>query len=133
MTCMVYLESEEANCMAKTIDNKQELADRFPRSVYLNPATPRFAIEYTALQEELRQLRQRVAELEEEALVDEVIMLKDITKEQAKQEIQKIFSSGRTLYYSDIVKELRIDLETVVDICNELQKNKEIEIDVNAS
>ena len=60
-------------------------------------------------------------------------MLRDITKEEAKKEIQQLFLNGRTLYYSDIVKELELDLETVVDICNELQENKEIGIDAGVS
>ena len=64
---------------------------------------------------------------------EKVIVLKNITREEAKKEIQKLFSSGRTLYYSDIVQELGIDLETVVEICNELEEEKEIGVDASVS
>jgi len=49
--------------------------------------------------------------------------------EEATEEIRQLFSSGRTLYYSDIAEELRLDLELVVDICHELQESGEIGID----
>jgi len=61
-----------------------------------------------------------------------VIVLREISREQAKQEIQQLFSSGRTLYYSDIAEELGLDLELTVDICRELQESKEIKVDENA-
>ena len=48
--------------------------------------------------------------------------VKEITKEKAKEEILQLFKKGDTLYYSDIVKKLNIDLEMVVDICTELQE-----------
>ena len=59
-------------------------------------------------------------------------MMKQISREQAKQEIQQLFSSGRTLYYSDIAEELSLDLELVVDICQELQDSGEVTVDENA-
>ena len=58
-----------------------------------------------------------------------MIALREISREQAKQEIQQLFSSGRTLYYSDLTEELRLDLELVVDICRELQGKGEIKVD----
>ena len=63
---------------------------------------------------------------------EKVIVLREISREQAKQEIQQLFSSGRTLYYSDIAEELGLDLELTVDICRELQESKEIKVDENA-
>jgi len=59
-------------------------------------------------------------------------MLRDITREEAKKEIQHLFLTGRTLYYSDIAEELKLDLRLVVDICREFQENKEIGIDKDA-
>ena len=59
--------------------------------------------------------------------------VKEITKEKAREEILQLFKKGDTLYYSDIVKKLNIDLEMVVDICTELQKQKIIEIDAELS
>lgn len=89
-----------------------------------------FVREYISLERKLAQVEQRLAELEAK---EKVIVLKEITKEEAKKEIQRLFTSGRTLYYSDIVKELKIDLETVVELCNELQKSGEVEIDASVS
>ena len=59
-------------------------------------------------------------------------MIREITREEAEQEIQQLFQSGRTLYYSDIAEELKLDLKLVVDICREFQENKEIGIDEDA-
>ena len=61
-----------------------------------------------------------------------MIVLREISREQAKQEIQQLFSSGRTLYYSDIAEELSLDLELVVDICRELEGNREVRVDKSA-
>ena len=63
---------------------------------------------------------------------EKVTVLREISREQAKQEIQQLFSSGRTLFYSDIAEELRLDLELVVDICRELQGSGEVKIDESA-
>jgi hypothetical protein len=89
-------------------------------------------VENVLLHEELERIKQRLLELEEKVSKENVIVLRDITREEAKEEIQKLFMSGRTLYYSDIAEELRLDLELVVDICRELQENKKIGIDEDA-
>jgi len=59
---------------------------------------------------------------------ENVIVLREITREEAKAEIAKLFSEGQTLYYSDIATKLRLDLELVVDICNELMSEGEISV-----
>lgn len=56
-----------------------------------------------------------------------VIVLRKINKEQAKQKIQQLFASGRTLYYSDIAEELQLDLKLVVKICQELTDEGKLE------
>lgn len=91
------------------------------------------------MQVEIEQLRARVATLEEKvqalefSIVDkEVIVLRTLTKEEAKREIQELFQSGETLFYSDIARRLRIDLPLVVDLCQELEEEGEIEVDANA-
>lgn len=119
--------------MAKLLNNKQEIIKVYPRITTISPYPTRFVLEYLSLQEELRQVKQRLSELESRIPVEKVIALRSITREEAKQEIRQLFSSGRTLYYSDIVKELRLDLETVVDICNELEEEKEIGVDASIS
>jgi len=118
--------------MAKTLNNKQELANRFPTTPHISPLPTWFIMKHLALQEELKQAKQRLAELEGRIFGEEVIVLREITREEAKQEIRQLFQSGRTLYYSDIAEELKLDLKLVVDICREFQENKEIGIDEDA-
>jgi len=62
----------------------------------------------------------------------EMIVLGDVTKKELKHEIRKLFSNGQTLYYSDIAEQLGVDLKSVVDVCRELQENKEIGVDDSA-
>jgi len=114
--------------MAKALNKKQELAERFPRTTYGVSPPAWSIINYISLLDELERIKQRLAELETK---EKVIVLKEITREEAKKEIQQLFKSGRTLYYSDIVQELKLDLEMVVDICNELQESGEIGVDAN--
>jgi len=116
--------------MAKTLNNKPEIINIPIRVQHIGPLMPIPVMKYLMLQEELKKVKQRLSELEDR---EKVIVLKEITREEAKKEIQQLFTSGRTLHYSDIVKELSLDLETVVDICNELHKNKEIGIDDRVS
>ncbi|PIP48236.1 MAG: hypothetical protein COS87_01150 [Chloroflexi bacterium CG07_land_8_20_14_0_80_45_17] len=85
--------------------------------------------ENISLRKEVEQIKQKLAELEERMPKEKVIVLREICREQAKQEIQQLFSSGRTLYYSDIAEELSLDLELVVDICQELQDSGEVMVD----
>jgi len=99
----------------------------------LEPADVLYLMEENAsLRQEIEQIKQKVSELEERIPEERVIVLKEISKEEAKEEIRQLFSSGRTLYYSDIAEELRLDLKLVVDICDELQEDGEIKIDESA-
>ena len=118
--------------MAKILNNKQELASRFPTTPYINPLPQWFIMKHLALQEELKQTKQRLMELESRVSGEEVMVIREITKEEAKKEIRQLFLTGRTLYYSDIAEELKLDLKLVVDICREFQENKEIGIDEDA-
>ena len=85
--------------------------------------------EIEQVRSDLEQTKQKVAELERRMPAEKVIVLREISREQARQEIQQLFSSGRTLYYSDIAEELGLDLELVVDVCRELQEEGEIGVD----
>ena len=58
--------------------------------------------------------------------------MRSITRDQAKQEILELFQSGETLFFSDIAKRLNIDLPLVVEICQELREEGEIEVDADA-
>ena len=94
--------------------------------IYTHQVIPsRLVLRYLSLFDEINDLKQRVMELENR---EKVIVLREMTRDEAKQAIKAHFSNGRTLYYSDIVKELGIDLETVVEICNELERDKEIAV-----
>jgi len=116
--------------MAKLLNNKPEIVNIPTGIPHMGPLIPIPVIKYLLLQEELEKIKQRLSELENR---EKVIVFREISREDAKKEIQQLFASGRTLFYSDIVKELKLDLETVVDICNELEKEKEIGVDARVS
>ena len=89
--------------------------------------------------EELEALKARVLDLEEVvarllALTtdEEVIESRDVSKEEAKQEILAMFQSGETLFYSDLATRLRLDLPLVVEVCQELEQEGEIEVHADA-
>jgi hypothetical protein len=77
-------------------------------------------------------LEERLAVIEALLPNEKTIILREISKEDAEKEIRDLFSKGETLYYSDIAEHLRLDLELVVDICNELQRQGEIKVNDNA-
>jgi len=90
-------------------------------------------VENYALREKIQAIEERLANIEAAIPKERVIILQEISKEAAKEEIRNLFSTGRTLYYSDIAEKLRLDLEMVVEICNELQESGEISIDAGVS
>ena len=94
----------------------------------ISPLLSMDALTYFSFREELEHIKQKLLELENR---EKVIVLREITREEAKKDIEQLFKSGRVFYYSDIVKELKLDLETVVDICNELQESGQIEVDAS--
>jgi len=116
--------------MVRVADKTSPRIIRSP--LLISPLPTRFVLEYFALREELRQARQQLAELENRSVGEEVMVVRDITKEEAKEEIRQLLNGGDTLYFSDIADKLRLDLEMVVDICRELQGDKEIGIDEEA-
>lgn len=61
-----------------------------------------------------------------EGTTEEVIMLRSISREQAKEEIMELFDKSDKLYYSDIVEALKLDLEEVVEIVEELKAEGEV-------
>ena len=92
----------------------------------------------TNLQTDIHELQKTVTALEEElgvlktASEEDVIVVRTVTRNQAKQEIQELFRSGATYYYSDISRSLGIELPLVVEICQELEESGEVEVDANA-
>ena len=90
-------------------------------------------MENYALRERIRAIEERLASIEATIPEERMIILREVSKEEAKEEIRNLFSTGQMLYYSDIAKKLSLDLKMVVDICNELQKSGEIDIDAGVS
>ena len=90
------------------------------------------------MQEEIGRLEARVEALEEEVEVlktavgrEEVVVLRTLSREEARQEIVEMFQSGETLFYSDVARRLRLDLALVVELCNELEGEEAIEVDAD--
>lgn len=83
--------------------------------------------ENASLQKEIGIIRKKLASIEERIPEEKVVVLREISKEEAKQEIRDLFADGRTLYYSDIAEELQLDLKFVVELCHELESTGEIE------
>jgi len=78
------------------------------------------------LEQRVGALEKRVASLEAVSPEEKVIVLRELSKEEAKKEILELFSKQDRLYYSDIAEQLSLDLKLVVDICSELQAAGEI-------
>ncbi len=84
------------------------------------------------LKEILSKIEERISKLEASRYEEKIIVLREISTEDATKEIKKLFASGKTMYYSDIAQELGLDLKMVVDICNRLQEQGEIAVDDGA-
>jgi Mn-dependent DtxR family transcriptional regulator len=94
------------------------------------------------LREEIRSMEERIVERiehridelvgrgnsEEGTTAGEVIILRSISREQAKKEILDLFDTYEKLDYGDIAEKLRLDLEQVVEIVGELKKEGEVEV-----
>jgi hypothetical protein len=69
-----------------------------------------------------------VQESHEVELKESVIVLRDISKEQAKREVQKLLtSSPKPLDHGEIADKLRLNLKLVAQVCMELIKEGVIE------
>ncbi len=79
----------------------------------------------TALERRLASLTRKVQRLS--ATQNGAVELRNLTRAQARSEIIDLFQSGETLYYSDIVQRLGIDIEDVIEICRELETEGRIE------
>ncbi|MCX6668707.1 MAG: hypothetical protein NTV25_02730 [Methanothrix sp.] len=55
------------------------------------------------------------------SISDDIVVLRTITRAQAKQEIMGLLDGSDKLYYHDIATTLRLDLEEVVSIVTELE------------
>jgi hypothetical protein len=73
-------------------------------------------------------LEDRIKNIEARIPKQKTIILREISREDAKSEIEELFIRGDILYYSDIAEKLRIDLELVVEICDELGKEGKVKV-----
>jgi hypothetical protein len=73
-------------------------------------------------------LEERLRKIEDTIHKQKTVILREITREEAKSEIERLFEKGNTLYYSDIAEKLRINLELVVDICEELFREGKVKV-----
>lgn len=72
-------------------------------------------------------LEQRIIEHDrDDASSEEVILLRSISREQAKEEIMGLLDKSDKLYYSDIAEKLKLDLKEVVEIIEELEAEGEV-------
>lgn len=97
---------------------------------WLQQESSQLRMENYALRKEIRAIQERLANIEASIArtTGSVAMLREISKEQAEKEILELFSTGQTLYYSDIAEQLGLDLQLVVEICSDLQSRGEIEV-----
>jgi hypothetical protein len=86
-----------------------------------------------SVRKEIQNSRARIEALEKEIKVlrdsmpvEEVIVLRTVSKDEAKREVLELFQAGGTFFYSDIAERLRLDLPMVVEICQELEEEGEI-------
>ncbi len=88
-------------------------------------------VENRSLRRRIEELDARVRQLEEQMPRSTVVVLRELTRAEALGEIKALFATGRVLYYSDVARELRLDLPLVVELCEELRQRGEIEVDGN--
>lgn len=85
------------------------------------------------LSAEVEELKSRIAVLENGETPDEnddTILLRTVAHEEGKQGVLELFLSEKgPLYFSDIANRLRLDLPLVVELCQELIEEQEIEVD----
>ncbi len=52
----------------------------------------------------------------------EIVTIQNISKRKAKKQVMDYFKKHKTAYVSEITENLRLDLELVIDILNELEE-----------
>ena len=85
--------------------------------------------EVERLKKQVAILSARVAELERElesarnTESDNIIVLRDITKEQARKEILEAFKVRKPLDYVDLADTLTLDLSLILEVCDDLMED----------
>jgi len=76
------------------------------------------------LLDKLEEISKRMRQLEEAE--EKIIVVRELPRKKAKNEIRKLFETGDVLDYGIIAEKLQLSLPLVVDICNELEEKGEI-------
>lgn len=114
--------------LLKSIAGVSAFAASTEPSRWFEQENTQLRMENYALRERIRAVEERLTYIEATIPKERVIILREVSKEEAEKEILGLFSQGQTLYYSDIAEQLGLDLQLVVEICNELQSKGEIEV-----
>jgi len=82
----------------------------------------------TKLTEQVNRLENIIGEISKriepmQTSSEEVMVLRSITRDEAKKEILDLLDKSDKLYYYDIAEALRLDLEEVVQIMSELESD----------
>jgi dCTP deaminase len=110
--------------LKKAIDTIASLSSRFDNFLEDYAKQNREVSEYNrALMNEMRVLVGHIV-----GDRPKTIVLRAITKDEARREILDLFRSkgSETLFYSDISEQLQLDLEMVVELCHELEQEGKI-------
>ncbi len=78
------------------------------------------ATEITLLRTSVEELTMTIQALLPALPAREAVELREISKDQAKNEILELFSEDKVLHYDELAETLRLDLRFVVEVCNEL-------------
>lgn len=75
----------------------------------------------TEIKEQLYEINKELKSLR--TPTEEILIFREISKEEAKEEIKKYFfeHKGSEISYSNLVRETNLDLRLVVNICSELE------------
>ena len=76
----------------------------------------------TDIKEQVIELNKGIGNLK--SVEEKVIVFKELSKKEAKEEIKKYFAEHKDslISYSELVDNLKIDLKSIVEICSELEK-----------
>jgi hypothetical protein len=88
-----------------------------PDGTYFHPS--RMVNHYFALEDELRQTKERLAELEQK-LGQQAVIFHEIPRTEIKETIRKIYLEDGTLLYADIVQKANLCPAVVVELVDEL-------------
>jgi hypothetical protein len=110
-----------------------EYKESLPLSTWPHPvtfiqmgSTPEIESRLSLIETRITALETQLADLKAALPKEKIVMLKTMTRDQAKIEIRALFDQGQPIFYSDIVELLGIDLPLVVEICDELMAAGEI-------